>query len=361
MSQSQRSIQAVPLSRWAEKILLAKGVSPADATRVVEVLVTANLRAVDSHGVFTCLRPYLERIDQGKINLEPEMEILRDQGATLLLDGDLAFGQVAAWEAMELAMERAPIHGIGMVSVTHSTHLGMASFYPLMAVHRNMIGLTMTNCKAAAVPTFGTDPRLGTNPLSLAAPAGKHPAFELDMATTVVSGGKVYTSHLAGKQLPEGWVVDEEGRPLTDSTIASQKGRYLPLGGDPEHGSHKGYGLGLMVDILCGVLSGGNIGPAMQAGENYHLLAAIDIKAFQDPSDFKAMMDTLIDSMHDTPTVPGQERVYVPGEMEHEAVQERSLNGIPVPPAVLPWLEQTSREANVPPPWDLTEQASHEE
>ncbi len=356
MSQSQRSIQAAPLSRWAEEVLLAKGARPADATRVVEVLVTANLRAVDSHGVFTCLKPYLERIEQGKINLEPEMKILRDQGATLLLDGDLAFGQVAAWEAMELAIERAPIHGIGMVSVARSTHLGMAAFYPLMAVRKDMIGLTLTNTKPAAVPTFGTEPRLGTNPLSLAAPAGKHPPFELDMATTVVSGGKVYTSHLAGKQLPEGWVVDEEGKPLTDSSIAVQKGRYLPLGGDPEHGSHKGYGLGLMVDILCGVLSGSNIGPRMEAGENYHLLAAIDIGAFQDPSAFKAMMDALIDSMHDTPTVPGQERVYVPGEMEYEAVQDRSRNGIPVPPAVVPWIQQTSREANIPPPSVLAQQ-----
>ena len=351
MIQSQRFIQAAPLSCWAEKVLLAKEVHPADATRVVEVLVAANLRAVDSHGIFTCLKPYLERIDEDKINLEPEMRILRDQGATVLLDGDQAFGQVAAWEAMELAMERAPIHGIGMVSVARSTHLRMASFYPLMAVRKDMIGLTLTNTKPAAVPTFGTEPRLGTNPLSLAAPAGRHPPFELDMATTVVAGGKVYTSYLAGKELPEGWVVDEKGRPLTDSSLASQKGRYLPLGGDPIHGSHKGYGLALMVDILCGVLSGSNIGPRMEAGENCHLLAAINIGAFQDPSAFKAMMDDLIDSMHDTPTVPGQKRVYVPGEMEHEAEQDRSLNGIPIPPAVLPWIEQTSREANVSPPW----------
>ena len=218
MIQAETCVHAEPLRRWTEQVLLAKGTPPRDAERVTEVMIKADLRGVDTHGVFVCLQPYLDRIDQiradlRQINLEPDLRILRDQGAALLLDGDWGFGHIAAWEAMELAMARARIHGIGMVSVTRSTHLGMCSFYPLMAADQDMIGIAMTNTTPAAVPTFGRKARLGTNPLSVAAPAGKHPPFELDMATTVVAGGKVYISHLANKKMPEGWIVDKAGNP----------------------------------------------------------------------------------------------------------------------------------------------------
>ncbi len=356
MNLSDSCVKPEALRRWTEQVLLAKGTPPRDAARVTEVMHKADLRGVDTHGVFTCLQPYLDRIDRAlpdlrEINLKPDLRILQDQGAALLLDGDWGFGHIAAWEAMELAMERARIHGIGMVSVTRSTHLGMCAFYPLMAAAQDMIGLAMTNTMPAAVPTFGRKARLGTNPLSVAAPAGKHPPFELDMATTVVAGGKVYISHLANKKMPEGWIVDNEGKPVTDATAAIQSGLYLPLGGAGLlHGGHKGYGLGLVVDILCGVLAGGNIGPRMVAGENYHWVTAIDIAAFRPPAEFKAMMDDLIDTLHRTPTVPGHDQVLVPGELEHRTYQHRIQHGIPVPPAVLPWIEETSRKFGIDPP-----------
>ncbi len=356
MNPSDARVHAAPLRRWTEQILLAKGTPPRDAERVTEVMIKADLRGVDTHGVFVCVQPYLDRIDQvrpnlQKINLEPKLKILQDRGAALLLDGDWGFGQVAAWEAMELAIERARAHGIGMVSVTRSTHLGMCAYYPLMAVAQDMIGITMTNTTPAAVPTFGRKARLGTNPMSLAAPAGKHPPFELDMATTVVSGGKVYLSHLAQKKMPEGWMVDEQGNPLTDATVGLQSGSHLPLGGAGLlHGGHKGYGLGLIVEILCGVLAGGNIGPRILAGENYHWVTAIDVSVFQPAARFKAMMDDLIDTLHRTPTVAGHDRVLVPGELEHRTHQHRIEHGIPVSPAVLPWIEETSRKFGLDPP-----------
>ena len=167
MTQPETCVHAEPLRRWTEQILLAKGTPPRDAARTTEVMIKADLRGVDTHGVFVCVQPYLDRIDQVRpnlqeINLEPNLRILQDRGAALLLDGDWGFGQVAAWEAMELAIERARTHGIGMVSVTRSTHLGMCAFYPLMAVAQDMIGITMTNTTPAAVPTFGRKARLGT-------------------------------------------------------------------------------------------------------------------------------------------------------------------------------------------------------
>jgi len=171
------------------------------------------------------------------------------------------------------------------------------------------------------------------------------------MATTVVSGGKVYLSHLADKEMPEGWMVDGQGDPLTDATEALRSGSHLPLGGAGLlHGGHKGYGLGLIVEILCGVLAGGNIGPRIVAGENYHWVAAIDVSAFQPAAEFKAMMDDLIDTLHRTPTVAGRDRVLIPGELEHRTHRRRTQHGIPVSAAVLPWIEETSRKFGIDPP-----------
>ena len=355
MTPPQPCVNAESLRRWTEQVLLAKGTPPRDAARVTEVMLKADLRGVDTHGVFVCLQPYLDRIDRVRadlkeINLQPDLRILQDQGAALLLDGDWGFGHIAAWEAMELAMERARIHGIGMVSVTRSTHLGMCSFYPLMAADQDMIGLAMTNTMPAAVPTFGRKARLGTNPLSVAAPAGKHPPFEFDMATTVVAGGKVYISHLANKKMPEGWIVDREGKPMTDATAALQSGLYLPLGGAGSP-SWRSQGVRAGVGGRYPVRSigrrklrrahGGRRKLPLGDGHRHRRVSASgrvqghDGRPHGNPAP--------------DPTAPGHDRVLVPGEIEHRTYLHRTRHGIPVPPAVLPWIEETSRKFGIDP------------
>jgi LDH2 family malate/lactate/ureidoglycolate dehydrogenase len=340
------------LQAWASSILRSKNVPEIDAECVAEVLVAGDLRGVTTHGVLFSLKHYVDRIERAMINLTPQLRTIRESAATILLDGDNGFGHVAARHAMRLAMQKALDCGIGVASVANSTHLGMLGYYPLMAATEDLVGIALTSTAPTVVPTFGVKPMIGTNPISVSAPASKHPPFIMDFATSVVAGGKVQVANLNNVSLPQGWMVDKEEKPLTDASLFLKEGFLLPLGGDQVRGSHKGYGLALAVDILCGVLSGSGYGAIMVRGQNYHFLGALNISAFQAVEDFKATMDRMIEDLHSSPKAPGQSRIYVPGEIEHETYLERSVKGIPIPSWAVSWIEVISASTQLALPWE---------
>lgn len=344
-------VSADNLRTWTASILGQNGIPPADAECVADVLVAADLRGVDTHGVFLSLRNYVDRINRGLIKREPTIRRIRESTATALLDGDMGFGHLAACEAIHLAMAKARDCGVGIVSVANSTHLGMVGYYPLIAAAEDMIGVAVSNTAPIAVPTFGVKPMLGSNPISIAAPAHKYAPFLLDMATSVVAGGKIQTALLDGLSLPEGWLVDSQGKSQEDPAQFLKDGFLLPLGGDHLRGSHKGYGLAVAVDILCGILSGSGYGATMARGQNHHLLVALNIAAFQPLDSFKLMMDNMIEALRACPKEPGQDRIYIAGEIEYESALERSSAGIPVPEWAVSWMEEAGRSIQKPVPW----------
>jgi LDH2 family malate/lactate/ureidoglycolate dehydrogenase len=338
-------VKAERLKELVTRIFERLGVPQEDAAIAADVLVLADLRGVDSHGVSNYMeRTYVPGLKDGRINPRPRIRIVRETPATALMDGDSGLGLVVGYRAMELAIRKAKEVGGAFVAVRNSRHFGMAGYYPMMALQHDMIGIAMTNAAPRTLPTFGKEPMVGTNPLSLAAPAGEEPAFVLDMATSTVAVGKVLIAARLGVPIPLGWATDEEGNPTTDSQLASRTLKMLPLGGSRELGGHKGYGLGVMVDILCGVLSGEGYGATLPRGRASHFFAAIDIAAFRPVEEFKRMMDEMIRALRNSAKAPGQDRIYVAGEPEYEIFQERRVKGIPLHRDVVDYLEGLSRE-----------------
>jgi len=338
------------LRETTKALFVGHGVPEADAEIGADVLVRADLRGVDTHGVSNMLRHYLSDFKNGVINPTPEIHILRETAATANLHSDDGLGVIVAPKAMDLAVEKARNAGVGMVTVAFGRHLGMASYHAMMAMEHDMIGLCVTNAGPRVVPTFGAVPRLGTNPIAVAAPAGTEPPFVFDVATSVVAGNKIVIAQRLGNKLPGGWVAEADGSPIMgDSDPPSvDVAALLPLGSKRETGSHKGFGLGCVVDILSGILSGG--GYSMFPGRpfNHHMVAAYRIDAFSDVDDFKAMMDEFLQTLKATPPAPGHDRVIVPGEPEWETEQERLANGIPLHREVIDWFRVTCNEMDIP-------------
>jgi LDH2 family malate/lactate/ureidoglycolate dehydrogenase len=344
-------VPAGRLRQYVSQLLSRLGVSAEDAAITADVLVAADLRGVDSHGVSINLkRQYVDGLDQGFVNPKPNEQVVRESGATVLVDGDRGLGHPACYRAMELAIKKARQTGMGMVTIRNSLHNGMVGYYAEMAARQEMIGISLSAGGSPAVlPTYGAKPMLSTNPISIAAPAGEHPAFLLDMATSIAANGKGSIASLLDLPIPAGWTLDEKLRPTTDSK--SRPLYWLPLGGSGvELGGHKGFGLGLAVDILCGVLSGHGYGAIVPRWTKSHTLIAIDIAAFRPVEEFKRMMDEMIDKYHALPTTsPENDRVYVAGEPEWEMEKERLEKGIPLHKDVHEWLveEGASRRLNL--------------
>ena len=349
------------LAHFVTSLYEALGARPEEARTDAEVLVAADLRGVTSHGVGS-LGFKVEYVKKGYVNMASEMRVVRDRPATAVLDADRGFGSVAGKRAMALCIEKAAKTGVGFVSVKDSTHYGIAGYYSMLALEDDMIGFSMTNAIPLMVPTFGTKAVLGTNPISVAAPAGEERAFVLDMATSVVASGKLDVASRKGETIPEGWVIDSEERSITNPGDASnmiytfEGGGILPLGGVGEaHGGHKGYGLSLLVDILSGVLSGSAFGPFLLLHEADglmrenvgHFFGAISIDAFQDVATFKASMDTLLRSLKTSPREAGQERIYIHGEKEFEAEEERRRSGIPLHDGIVSNLRALAEELSI--------------
>jgi L-2-hydroxycarboxylate dehydrogenase (NAD+) len=350
MKEAVRTFDAEKLIDFSTKALEKMGVSKEDARLTASILVAADLRGVDSHGVAHLATFYIQRIKDGRINVQPQIKITSHAPATALLDGDGGLGFVVGCRAMEESMKRAEKTGTGFVTVHNSTHYGAGAYYAMMALPREMIGISMTQGGVGIVAPGSRGRGLGLNVISVAVPAGKERPFVLDMATGVVAGGKLELAARNGTPIPEGWVVDMDGNPVTD--VSKANGGILPLGGTPELGSFKGFGLTVLVDILCSVLSGDLSVPEMDRvasarGQSSHFFGAINIASFMPVPHFKERMDAMIRAHHNLPKAPGVEKIRLAGEIEWETEMERRQNGIPLHAAVVASLEAMARELDI--------------
>lgn len=344
-------IQANQLRTFTEQIFQAIGCSEADARLAADVLVSADLRGVDSHGIAR-LPGYVRLYDHGRLNPQPNIHIVHESPSTAVVDGDRGLGLVVGPWAMQVAIDKARQAGTGWVAVRNSNHFGIAGYHAMMAVEHDMIGQAMTHAAPLVAPTFSLDKLLGTNPIAVAIPAMTEPPFLADFASTAVAYGKLEILQRKGQPAPLGWAQDVNGDPTTDPNPIPKGGALLPLGSDREHGSHKGYGLGAIVDIFSGVLSGANYGPwvppfatagFMQANEGVgigtgHFFGAMRIDAFRPANEFKQHMDTWIQRFRSAKATEGH-RVLIPGDPEREMEAERRTNGIPVVEPVIKSLE----------------------
>ena len=349
-------VQAESLKSTVTQIFQKVNVPAEDAALGADVLVSADLRNVDSHGVSNMLRSYIAGYNRGEINPRPDWRIIRQTPATATVDSDAGLGIIITPKAMEIAIEKARNVGLGMVTISNGRHLGMASYHAMMALEHDMIGVCMTGCPPSVLPTFGAEPRLGTNPIALAAPAGEEPPFVFDAATSVVAGNKLGLASRLGVDLPAGWVASLDGTPLMEPVPmsatwapgAEKEYHQLPLGSTRESGSHKGYGLACLVDILTGPLSGTAFGMVPGRPNFSHMVAAYSIEAFTDVDRFKELMDDFLRALRTTPPAPGQERVLFPGLPEYEAEQDRRVNGVPLHKEVVQWFKDTCSEMEIP-------------
>ncbi len=345
------------LGAFIAKMLAALGMAEHIADHTARLMVQTDLRGVDSHGI-GMLPKYVEWIRVGFIVPSAEPVVVREELATALIDGQRGLGYWTSTKAMALAIEKAKTFGAGFVAVRNSNHFGACACYSMMALPHHFVGVAMTNSFVPAmVPTFGRKAMLSTNPLSVAVPAGAEAPFVLDMATTTVAIGKLTLASRWRKPIPEGWALDEQGHPTRDPDVAHKSRHLTPLGGTRELGSHKGYGLGVVVDILSGVLSGAVYGDlfirtdmAERRHTNVgHFFGAIDIARFRPLDEFRAAMDDLLRALKATPPAEGETRVWVAGEPETECEKRRLVEGIPLAPTLVRQVNEIARSLGVAP------------
>lgn len=342
------------LKDYVVRFFIKHGVSEKDARTTAEVLTSADLRGVDSHGVIRLDTYYGSRLRSGLIDPKPTIRVLRETLTTLALDGGSGLGHVVGHHAMEQCIEKARASGVGMVTVRNSNHYGIAGYYAMMALPYDMIGISYTNSQALVAPTYGRTRYLGTNPIAVAVPAGKQRPYVLDMATSIVPIGRITVYQKAGKEIPEGWGVDKDGQVTKDPAAVFNGGALMPLGGTDVLRGYKGYGLALLVDIFAGVLSGAATGPGVgKTGENKladvgHFFAAIRIDAFREVEEFKAHMDRMIQDLKDAPKAVGQERIYIHGEKEFELAEKYTRDGVPLMEEVVDALAAAGKSVGMP-------------
>lgn len=330
------------LINFSVQVLRKMGHSLEDAQLAAKVLISADIRGVDSHGIAR-LSGYVRLWEANRVNAKPNVKIVHETPSTAVLDGDSALGLVAGPAAMNIAIRKAKEVGTGWVSVKNSNHYGIAGYHAMMALEEDMIGISMTNASPLVAPTFSADRMLGTNPIAVAIPAKTQPAFVADMATTTAANGKLEILQRKKMEAPLGWVQDKDGNPTTNAHGVKDGGALLPLGGNRENGSHKGYILGSIVDIFSAVLSGANYGPwvppfvsFLQPSDNPvgdgigHFFGAMRVDAFRPKEDFLNHMDNWISTFRKSNTINGQEKVLIPGDPEREMEKERMNNGIPL-------------------------------
>ena len=340
------------LRKATEQVFMKCGVPESEAKLGADVLIFADESGIDTHGVSNMLRAYISMYGSGNINPDPRMKIVKETPSTATIDGDAGLGCMIAPKAMEIAIEKAKVVGTGVVSIRNSGHLGAAGYHAMMAVEHDMIGWCLTSGGHAMVPTFGAEARLGTNPIAFAAPGKDEPPFMFDAAMTSIAGNKIGLANRMGKGMSPGWVADEDGTPdmaggATVDFAANSLRMQLPLGSTRELGSHKGYGLGVMVDILTGQLSFAPGYSTMSRNRRSHFVAAYSVDAFGDVDEFKANMDEMLRTLADTKTMPGEERVYYAGLPEHEVRIERRANGVPLHPEVIDWFRGICAEFEI--------------
>ena len=323
-----------------------------DAMTVAALMAEADLQGSDGHGV-SRLPQYARRIKAGGFNVRPSIRVVREQAATALLNGDNGMGHLVMKRAAEIAIEKARRTGIAWVSSQFSNHAGPASLYATMPLAHDMIGLYFAVGNANHLPPWGgLDMLLSTNPIAAAIPAGDEKPIVLDMATTVAAYGKVKTKALRGETMPEGWMIDREGKPLTDPKRADE-GMLLPLGG--MEAGYKGYGLAMIIGLLAGTLGGAAMGREVidfnhddsSVTNTGQAIAAIDISAFGDVAVFKTSVDALVRDFRNSKRMPSVERIYVPGEHSHATRLARARDGIPIAPALMRGLDRVADELGI--------------
>jgi LDH2 family malate/lactate/ureidoglycolate dehydrogenase len=312
-------------------VLQAAGVPADGADLVAHSLTQADASGLSSHGVVRLLPVYVRRLQAGTTRARPRLQVVSQRGHAALVDGDSGLGQVVGHWAMDMAISMAREGGVAVVGVRNSSHFGIAAFFLWQAVQADMIGVALTNASPNMPPAGGRLPFFGTNPLAIGLPCGVERPVLLDMSTSLVARGKIVMAQLTGHDIPLGWAIDKEGRPTQDATAALE-GSVLPLGG------YKGAGLALVIDALCGILTGAAFGPHIvnfydesERVQNLgHLFAAMDIGSLMPVESFKARMDQLVREVHAQPRQPGVDRIYVPGEIEQERMERSIREGVPL-------------------------------
>ena len=338
-------IDFATMERFMQDVLEKVGVPREDAAICAEVLIAADKRGIDSHGIGRLKPIYYDRIKEGIQEPVTNFEIVRDKMATAVVDGHDGMGHVIGKKAMQMAIDKAKVYGMGMVAVRNSTHYGIAGYYSLMAIENGMIGITGTNARPSIAPTFGVENMLGTNPLTFGMPTDEDFPFFLDCATSISQRGKIEVYDRAGKELPHGWVIDENGNDRTDThqvllDLVAGKAALTPLGGiGEEGGGYKGYGYATVVEILSAALQGGAFLKGLigfnAAGEKqpYHLghfFIAIDIEAFTELAEFKKTTGDILRSLRNSKRADPAQKIYTAGEKEHEIWLERAAKGVPI-------------------------------
>ena len=326
------------------------GVPHQGAVEGADVLVMTDLRGVETHGVSNMLRSYVQAYKESRLNPRPQWTILRESPATATIDADGGLGIILGGPAMQLAIKKARNTGVGVVTMYNSGHMGAVGHFAMMAAKENMVGICMTALSIRVAPTFASEAIFGTNPIAIAAPTKSEPPFLFDAATSTIAENKVGLAARVGASLLPGWVSDSQGRPVLEEIPAPNRGEYhlLPLGGTREQGSHKGYGLAMMVEVLSTFLAGTLpqvLHPVSRARSHF---AAYDIAAFTDVDTFKENLDSMLKTLRTTKPAEGHERVLYPGLPEYEAEQERRANGIPLHKEVIHWFDDITAELSLP-------------
>jgi LDH2 family malate/lactate/ureidoglycolate dehydrogenase len=338
--------------RYMDKL----GVPKEDAGIIGDVLIEADLRGVSTHGLIRLSSYYGQRLKKGYMDPKTPYKIISETPTTALIDGGNGCGQVVSYKAMKLCIEKAKTSNMAMVTVRRSNHYGIAAYYAMMALEHDMIGISLTNSQPLAAPTYGRTAVLGTNPISVAVPTEKEYPYVLDMATSTVPIGRIKVYEKKGLKLPLGWALDDEGVVTDDpkKCVSGGPGALMPLGGTDIMSGYKGYSLALLVDILCGVLSGGkvltDVGFPHDAKESgvAHFFMAVNVEAFRPLIDFKGQMDETIRMLKNSPLAKGQNRIYIAGEKEYETAKTNLTEGVPIIAPVIEDLKKAGEEAGVP-------------
>ncbi len=342
------------LSEYIVQFFVRHDIAPKDAKIAADILLTADLRGVDSHGIIRLDTYYGTRLRKGLIDPHATLSIVRETGTTLALDGGHGLGQIVGYNAMTRCIEKARQSGLAMTTVRNSNHYGIAGYYAMMALPQDMIGISFTNSQPLVAPTYGCKAMLGTNPIAVAVPSGAERPYVLDMATSIVPIGRITVYDKAGKPIPEGWGIDHEGKVTTNPKEVLDGGALMPLGGIDLMRGYKGYGLAMLVDIFSGVLAGSAFGNEVAQPSNNkparvgHFFAAIRVDAFRPVEEFKQDMDRLIQMMKESPKAVDQERIYIHGEKEFEMTERRRSAGIPLLETVVESLKASGQTIGLP-------------
>jgi LDH2 family malate/lactate/ureidoglycolate dehydrogenase len=357
---TEERFSAERLHRFTERILRDAGIPELDAVVAADVLLASDLRGIESHGIARLFH-YADMLHRGRLNPRPDIRTVHETPSTATVDGDNGLGLVVGPRVYEMAMNKAEHAGSGWIAVRRSNHFGIAGYYVIQALKRDMIGWAMTNASPWVAPLWGAERRLGTNPIAIAFPGLKQPPVVIDMATSVVAYGKIEIARRNGESIPPDWAVNGQGEPTTDPNEVPDGGALAPLGTDRERGGHKGYCLAAMVDLLTGVLPNANWGPFVpsfwprpgetnqQGGQGIgHFFGAMRIDGFGSVDEFKLRVDEWIGSMRETKPATGTDGPLIPGDCERENERDRSANGIPLSAAVVRTLEELSGKTGVP-------------